>query len=182
MSKLIAAVGLPRSGKSSWARHFEIYEDQIQYFKDMPQEVLRERRVIVNGDAIRKALHGDVYHKESESHVFAIAEVMIRSLLETGHTVIWDECNTSLASLYGIFKLDPDAHIQYFSTPEETCINRAKLLNQDYLIPVIQRSSKNITFIKSLCHPYDLASGANYIREFVRRNYSLNQLIQEISC
>jgi hypothetical protein len=60
VKRLILTCGLPRSGKSTWARG-----------QGVP---------VVNPDSVRLALHGQVYRKESENMVWAIAETMIRAL------------------------------------------------------------------------------------------------------
>ena len=73
---LIAMVGLPRSGKSTWAKA-----------TDFP---------IVNRDAIRLAIHGERFLKPAEELVKTVALYMIRSLFLAGHvTVILDETNTT---------------------------------------------------------------------------------------
>lgn len=76
MNELIITVGLPRSGKSSWA--------QAQNYP------------IVNPDAIRLGLHGQPFIGEAEPFVWAIAQVMVRALFNAGHhTVVVDATNTS---------------------------------------------------------------------------------------
>lgn len=77
---LMLTVGLPRSGKSTWAW---------------------ERRVetgapIVSPDAIRLALHGQRFQALAEPFVWAIAKVMVRALFTAGHpSVIVDATNTT---------------------------------------------------------------------------------------
>ena len=73
---LICTVGLPRSGKSTWARD-----------RGIP---------IVNPDSIRLALHGQRYQVLAEDFVWAIAKVMVRALFTAGHSaVIVDATNTT---------------------------------------------------------------------------------------
>jgi predicted kinase len=75
---LILTVGLPRSGKSSWAR--------VTGFP------------IVSPDAIRLGLHGRAYEQLAEPFVWAQARLMVRSLFVAGHeTVILDACNVTRA-------------------------------------------------------------------------------------
>ena len=52
MKTLILTVGLPRSGKSTWA--------------------LQQGHPVVNRDGIRKALHGEVYLQPAEDMVTTI--------------------------------------------------------------------------------------------------------------
>ena len=73
---LILTVGLPRSGKSSWAR-----------CQGYP---------VVNPDSIRLRLHGQVFAPQAEPFVWAVAHLMVESLFEAGHsTVILDATNIS---------------------------------------------------------------------------------------
>lgn len=76
MSLLIATVGLPRSGKSTWARSTEF--------------------PIVSPDSIRLALHGTAWNENAEPIVWAIAQYMIRALFFSGHgVVVLDATNIS---------------------------------------------------------------------------------------
>ena len=71
---LILTVGLPRSGKSTWA--------------------MQQGYPVVNPDSIRLALHGHRFREESEEHVWAIAKTMVNSLFIAGHDkVIVDATN-----------------------------------------------------------------------------------------
>lgn len=73
---LVLCVGLPRSGKSTWAR-----------LQECP---------IVNPDSIRLALHGKPFIPEAEQFVWAIAKTMVRSLFLAGHDrVVVDATNTT---------------------------------------------------------------------------------------
>lgn len=76
MSTLILTVGLPQSGKSTWAK--------------------AQGHPIVNPDSIRLGLHGKPFIGEAEPFVWAIAKVMVRALFLAGHeTVIVDATNTT---------------------------------------------------------------------------------------
>lgn len=76
--RLILTVGLPRSGKTSWARA-----------TGFP---------IVSPDAIRLALHGRAFEPLAEPFVWATARLMVRSLFLAGHeTVVLDACNVTRA-------------------------------------------------------------------------------------
>ncbi len=71
---LICTVGLPRSGKTTWARS--------------------QSYPIVNPDSIRLALHGQRFVGLAEPFVWAIAKTMVRSLFAAGHdAVILDATN-----------------------------------------------------------------------------------------
>lgn len=73
---LILTVGLPQSGKSTWARQ-----------QGFP---------IVNPDAIRLAIHGMPFVREAEPLVWVLARYMVSALFLAGHTtVILDATNTT---------------------------------------------------------------------------------------
>lgn len=73
---LILLIGLPRSGKTTWAK--------------------KQKHPIVNPDAVRLALHGKAYLALAEPMVWAIVRYMVTALFTAGHeTVILDACNNS---------------------------------------------------------------------------------------
>lgn len=117
---LIMTVGLPRSGKSTWA--------------------IAQGYPVVCPDAIRLVLHGQAFRKEAEPIVWATAKLMVAALFEAGHdTVILDA--TNLTSKYRDEWKDARWIRQYqvFDTSKEECIKRAITTNQEYLVPVIER-------------------------------------------
>jgi len=127
---LILTVGLPRSGKSTWAR------EQIH--------------PVVNPDSIRLALHGQAFVQEAEGFVWEIAYLMTKSLFIAGHdTVIIDATNINERSRNSWKNKFPGVSIklQIFNTPVETCIQRAKNSGTEYLIPVIKRMNKTQDFM-----------------------------------
>lgn len=78
MNKLIMTVGLPRSGKSTWAK--------------------QSGHPVVCPDSIRLALHGQAFYGPAEPMVWAIARLMVRSLFLSGHeTVVLDSTNGTRA-------------------------------------------------------------------------------------
>ena len=121
MNKLILTVGLPRSGKSTWAK--------------------KQGYPIVNRDAIRLALHGQAFIGASEDMVTAIESYMVKSLFLAGHdTVIVDA--TNLKEKYRkrweyLGSWTVTTHI--LTASKEVCIQRAKDGDRDDLIPVIER-------------------------------------------
>ena len=122
VSKLILTVGLPRSGKSTWAQ--------------------KMGQPIVSPDAIRLSLHGQVFIATAEPLVWAMARLMVASLFEAGHTVvILDACNATQKRRDEW--LDPRWVIETvnFTATKEKCIERAKAGRED-LIPVIERMAK----------------------------------------
>jgi len=128
MKKLILTIGLPRSGKSTWA--------------------MRSGFPVVNPDSIRLALHGQAFIAEAENFVWASAYLMAKALLIAGHdTVVIDATNTTAVRRQDwVRRFDKLARIDYiyFPTTEEECIARAKEDGREDLIQVIQRMSKNL--------------------------------------
>lgn len=109
MSKvLILTVGLPQSGKSTWARS-----------QSCP---------IVNPDSIRLALHGKPFIGLAEPYVWAIAKTMVRSLFIAGHhTVILDATNTTRKRRDEWKSSEWVREFRVFDEPIETCKARAEV-------------------------------------------------------
>lgn len=121
--RLILTVGLPRSGKSTWAKQ-----------QNLP---------IVNPDSIRLALYGQAYLAEAEIMVWAIAKYMVKALFIAGHEKVIVDA-TNITEERRDFWNDDSWLIEYryFATDKETCIQRAKDSHTEYLIPVIERMDK----------------------------------------
>lgn len=97
---LILCVGIPQSGKSTWARE--------------------QRHPIVSPDAIRLGLHGQPYIQKAESFVWAIAHTMVAALFNAGHkTVIVDATNTTRKRRDEWKSSDWDRCFFYFGEYEE---------------------------------------------------------------
>ena len=124
---LILTVGLPHSGKSTWA--------------------IQQGFPIVNPDSIRLALHGQAYIQEAEGFVWQIAYLMARALFIAGHeTVIIDATNISEKRRNQWAGRFPNARVvlEKFNTSKEECIERAKKNNRPDLIPIIEKMAANI--------------------------------------
>lgn len=120
MKILHMTVGLPRSGKSTWAR-----------ISDFP---------IVNPDSIRLALHGQPFVASAEGVVWATAALMVRSLFLSGHDgVILDATSITKARRAQWASKDWVVKFKLFPTAKETCIDRARRTDQEYLIPIIEK-------------------------------------------
>lgn len=123
--KLYVTVGLPRAGKSTWAK--------------------KQNHPIVNRDSIRLALHGKAFISETEDLVRVIAQYMVKSLFLAGHdTVIVDE--TSITHSIRKRYLSPNWDTTYvlFPAEPETCIERAIESGREDLIPIIESMAKKI--------------------------------------
>ena len=100
-------IGLPRSGKSTWAK--------TQGFP------------IVNADSIRLALHGQPFVLEAEELVHTIAQLMVRSLFLAGHlTIILDETNINRKSRDKWISGNWTRSYKLFDTSIDICLDRAK--------------------------------------------------------
>jgi predicted kinase len=77
---LLCTVGLPRSGKTTWARAYSKAQG-------VP---------IVNPDSVRLAIHGQRFIAEAEPFVWAVVKAMVNALFLAGHDeVIVDATNTT---------------------------------------------------------------------------------------
>jgi predicted kinase len=120
MKKLIMTVGLPRSGKSTWAK--------------------KQNLPIVNPDSIRLAIHGQPFISEAESLVWTIAKYMVKSLFITGHNkVILDATNLTESRRQEWEDDMWEIKYKYFNTSPEECKRRALNTDKAYLLPVIDR-------------------------------------------
>ncbi len=125
MKRLILTVGLPYSGKSTWAR--------------------QQKWPIVCPDEIRRALHGERYIQRAEPFVWAIAHIMVRALFLAGHdTVILDACNTTAKRRIEWTDEDWAVHYQPFPADLRTCIRRAREADDGAIIPVIERMADQL--------------------------------------
>lgn len=124
---LYVTVGLPYSGKSTWA-------------KKKAKEI---GAAIVNPDAVRLALHGQRYAPQAEEFVWSIVFCLVRSLFLAGHTdVIVDATNTTkLRRDPWVMKFEKSCVIKwiYIDTDKDECIKRAMAAKDDVIIPVIMR-------------------------------------------
>jgi predicted kinase len=133
--KLHVTVGLPRSGKTTWARS-----------TGFP---------IVNPDSVRLALHGQRFLGMAEPMVWAVTFAMVESLRLAGHEdIVVDATNVSAkrrkewTDRYG-----PDVRWKVINTPAEECIRRALADPDPYyareIIPVIERMAREWDFARS---------------------------------
>ncbi|AGK53856.1 ATP-binding protein [Bacillus sp. 1NLA3E] len=74
--KLGIMCGIPLSGKSTYGKNLQ-----------------KQGWARVSIDDIRLALHGQTFKAEAEPVVWETAELMVRSLLKSGHKVVVDSTN-----------------------------------------------------------------------------------------
>lgn len=130
MNKLILTVGLPQSGKSTWARSTEY--------------------PIVNPDAIRLAIHGQSFVDLAEPFVWATAKVMVRALFGAGHTtVILDATNTTRKRRDDWKSSDWVREYRICTTSVAVCKERATQTYRQELIEVIDQMHEQFEPIES---------------------------------
>jgi predicted kinase len=120
MNILTLTVGLPRSGKSTWAKNQQV--------------------PVVNPDSIRLAIHGQPYRQESEPLVWATARIMVEALFRAGHTQVILDATNLVKDRRKEWK-SPLWVRKYlvFPTDADICKQRAKEGGRDYLIQVIDK-------------------------------------------
>lgn len=124
---LYCMVGLPRSGKSTIAA------------------ILRHERgwPVISPDAMRLAVHGRVYIRESEEAVWTFVKYAVKALFLSGHNeVIFDACNLSREQRRAWVKLFPRRNFIIVNTDADTCLERAERGSRVDLVPVIERMVK----------------------------------------
>jgi predicted kinase len=142
---LYIPVGLPRSGKSTWAKSFG--------------------PPIVCPDSIRLAIHGKPFDPTYEKEVWRTARIMVESLFISGHrAVILDATNLSKKNREA---WKDDRWTRYYQpftdVSREVCKGRALATNQEYLLPVIDRMAFN----------YEPLSEEEFDSDLTEEDYSL---------
>lgn len=127
MKVLIATIGLPRSGKSTWA--------------------MEQNLPVVSPDAIRLALHGEQFISSAEPMVWAMSEYMVKALFLAGHDkVVLDSTSITESRRQPWKKLCNDMGVEYtyviIPTKADICIKRALELENYELVSVIERMAK----------------------------------------
>lgn len=117
---LIGTVGLPYSGKSTWASAQEV--------------------PIVCPDQIRLALHGQRFVASAEPLVWAIAHVMVDALFRAGHeVVILDATNVSEKRRNEWYSDRWVTLWKVIDTDDTVCLGRAIQAGDEEIVPVIER-------------------------------------------
>lgn len=124
---LVATVGLPRAGKSTW----------------IDEMVEKHGWPVVEVDGFRYAIHGSHYNKQAEPLVWKHVRVAVRALFHDHHDVVILDSTMATEERRNMFKNENFQTVfKEFHTPSKICIERAKDCGQQYLIPVIKRVSK----------------------------------------
>ena len=124
--QIILMVGLPRSGKTTWAKNY-VQENS--------------NTVIVSPDTIRLALHNHRFIGESEDFVWATHYLMVKTLLLEGYNVLVDATNITEKRRNPYFNKFKGYEIltKVMNTSKEECIERAKLIKDEEIIPIIEK-------------------------------------------
>ena len=123
---LILIVGLPKSGKSTWAQ--------------------RQRKFpIVCPAQIWLSLYGHQEVKEDGSaFVATVARVMVQSLFGAGHRcVILDATNTTQSERDAWLDTRWDVCLKPMATSKAECLRRAEAAGESELLPLIDRMAEN---------------------------------------
>lgn len=103
--KLYILIGLPGSGKSTYAkRHTEC--------------------TVINPDRIRKELYGSEECQEDGRRVFGIAFYRLRKAISENKDVIFDATNITRWSRKQFFKFNAEVIAVFFNTDKEECKKR----------------------------------------------------------
>lgn len=109
MATLYIMIGIPGSGKSTYAKN----------------NICNAK--IVNTDAIRKELYGDSNIQGDGYRVFSIALNRIHNILNNGDNVVFDAMNLKRADRKRVMKKTPEGTefvAVFMNTPLEESINR----------------------------------------------------------
>lgn len=119
---LTLTVGLPRSGKSSWARE-----------TGFP---------IVGGDALRQAMTGGAWFPPVEPMIWGVARMMARALFFSGSQNVVVDATHLTPQHRAYWRPTSDCpwrvELALFDTPVDVCIERARKTNKEYLIEPIR--------------------------------------------
>lgn len=124
-------VGLPASGKSTYA-------------KELAQQYDAE---IFSSDALREELYGDVNNQEHNGELFVELHKRIKNCLRSGKSAIYDATNISSkrrkSFVQELNKIDCEKYCVIMATPYKKCLENNK--NRDRQVPedVIERMYKH---------------------------------------
>lgn len=127
MKVLICMMGLPRSGKSTWARtHWGLTPFPI-----------------VNPDSIRLAVHGQQFYGPAEPLIWSMARIFVRSLFYAGHNyVVLDATNTTRARRDDWKSSEWTTCFMEIKADLDLCLERAKESGQGLCDAIVSMHNK----------------------------------------
>lgn len=123
-------VGLPRSGKSTYAEKY------------------KGNKAIISADQLRYLVYGQRFWGPGEDMMWAIRKIALTMLMEQGIDIVIDETNTTEARRKSIIELARKHNyiieVVVINTPKEICIERARAEGDEKIIPVIERMAEQL--------------------------------------
>lgn len=127
---LICTVGLPRSGKSTWAR--------------------KQGVPVVNPDSIRLACYGQRFWAPGEKRVWSDAHQMVRALFLAGHTTVIVDATHTTRKRRDFWREDwgdPaglgwELAFRHFDVSPLVCKERAEAMGDGDILPIIDRMAE----------------------------------------
>lgn len=148
IKKIFILIGLPRSGKSTIR---EMILDKHFYI------------VPVSADDLRYEIYNQRYWENGESDVWNFRKHHLNSLMKNGTTILIDETNTTIKRRAPLLKLCDEFGYTpiyiHIDTDKEICVERAKKINDTYIIPTIERMSEQFempTFEEIEKYPFSI--------------------------
>jgi predicted kinase len=151
-------IGLPRSGKSTWATNWMRGTPSVRNGIVYP-------RVVVCADDIRLAIIGERFWAPAEPAVHMVKDYMTEALLARGHDVCIDGTHTTEPSIRQNYQTDPNASWTFINTPVAACKERAVATNQSDLVDVINRMEKQLANLQATGLPQTLARIQEEVRD-----------------
>jgi len=124
--KLYFMIGLPRAGKTTFMNNWKA-EDP--------------KRVVVCFDNIRLAMYDKDHIQNMEPFLWELAQIMIKTLLLSGHDVMADDTHSSQWKRDYYKKMNGEGI--YINTPLDICLSRAPQEHREFL-DAIKRMAKNL--------------------------------------
>lgn len=135
MGKIILTIGIPGSGKSTWAAE---YQEQ------------NPGTLVANRDSLRESLGiAKIFDKEAESLVIKLEDEIIEFGLKTGRTVIVADTNLNLKTIKHFKEVaGGEVELKLFDVDLDECLRRNAA--RDRVVPeeVIRRMHKQFEEIK----------------------------------